>query len=272
MRKNKRSVLYALCMAICGIYSYTSQAQYNIKFDRLGTDQGLTHGNITAIFQDQYGFIWIGTEDGLNRYDGYDITIFRNNSDDTTSIDDNRILSIAEDADGNIWVGTNSNVNRFDRNSNSFKRYLNDPQENTSLSGQNVVELLLDSKKNFWLATGGGLSKYDSETDAFQNYFHVPNDRNSLSGNGLTGVTEDQKGNIWVSNDKGVSMLNLVADKWKNYSYSDGQISSDDVRKIFCDSKNRLWVGHFETGVTMIDLNSNHTTFFRNEKFYQPIQ
>jgi ligand-binding sensor domain-containing protein len=94
-----------------------------IKFDHLSVKEGLSHGNVWGIHQDRLGFIWIGTEDGLNRYDGYSFTIFRNEPTGSLSISNNFIHCIAEDAAGNIWLGTQGGLNVYDRASNSLRTF-----------------------------------------------------------------------------------------------------------------------------------------------------
>lgn len=102
--------------------SLTCKSQDNsIKFSHITTENGLSPGNISAICQDKLGFIWIGTYDGLNRYDGKNIVIYKHNPDNVHSLLSNQVRSIFEDSKGNLWIGTSYGLNLFDRNNNKFK-------------------------------------------------------------------------------------------------------------------------------------------------------
>ena len=115
-----------------GVNSHALQQQ--IRFERISIEHGLSHPTVTAITQDQSGFMWFGTEDGLNRYDGYEFVIYRHDPEDPVSLSDSEIRGIAEDEFGNLWVGTRSGLNRLNRGENTFTRYLNEPGDELSLS------------------------------------------------------------------------------------------------------------------------------------------
>src|SRR6478752_4370660 len=105
-----------------------------LKFDHLSVKQGLSQGNTLDIIQDKFSFIWIATEDGLNLFDGYHFTIYRNDPSDSTSISNNNVYSISEDKDGNLWVGTQTGLNFYDRSQNKFIGFFNDPKDGNSIS------------------------------------------------------------------------------------------------------------------------------------------
>src|SRR5258706_1166349 len=140
-----------------------SQAQ-NWKFDHLSVRQGLSQGSVLVVHQDKLGFMWMGTEDGLNLYNGYDFTVFRNDVHDSTSICSNTIHAIAEDREGTLWIGTPVGLNSYDRELNKFERFANHPNNNTSLSNSEVTYIFLDSKDNLWVGTARGLNLFDPKT------------------------------------------------------------------------------------------------------------
>ena len=105
------------------VYCISAAGQINeIKFDHLSVEDGLSQGNALFTIQDSKGFIWIGTEDGLNLYDGYQFNIYRNDPRDSTSISSNFVRAIAEDKDGNLWIGTSSGLNFYNRDKDNFIR------------------------------------------------------------------------------------------------------------------------------------------------------
>ena len=129
-----------------------------VQFEHLSIEDGLSQNAGLAIFQDSRGYLWIGTQDGLNRYDGYTFKIFKHDPDDPNSISHNSILAIAEDKDGSLWIGTwGGGLNRYDPSTEKFTRYLNDPNDPSSLSDGTITSIKQDSKGSLWVATLGGL-------------------------------------------------------------------------------------------------------------------
>src|ERR1700753_3632669 len=122
-----------------------------LRFDHLGTESGLSQSNITCILQDSRGFMWFGTRDGLNRYDGYEFTVFKNNPNDPKSLSDNFITAITEDRNGDLWIATwGGGVNRYDRTKDRFIHYLT----NHYTKFTNAV--LEDYRGQIWIGTNGG--------------------------------------------------------------------------------------------------------------------
>ena len=99
----------------------------NIRFEHLGLNEGLSQTSVLCILQDRQGFLWFGTEDGLNKYDGYKFDVYRHNPDDKNSLSNNYVWSIYEDAEGSLWIGTRGGLNKFDRKAEKFTRYQNEP-------------------------------------------------------------------------------------------------------------------------------------------------
>ena len=134
----------------------------NIRFDHIGTENGLSQSNAICIFQDSRGFIWIGTRDGLNKYDGYKITVYRNIVGDTLSISNNVINDIAEDSDGNLWIATWGGINKFDRKKEIFTCYKHIPGKKGTLSLNLINTLFIDDDEKIWVGLEGtGLDFYD---------------------------------------------------------------------------------------------------------------
>lgn len=133
------------------------------RFERLGLDDGLSQNAVLAVLQDRQGFLWFGTQDGLNRYDGYDFVVYKNDPDDANSLSLNSILALHEDQDGTLWIGTwGGGLNHFDPQSNLWLRYRHDDADPASLCGDTVTALLDDGAGTLWVGTNeGGLCAFD---------------------------------------------------------------------------------------------------------------
>ena len=145
-----------------------------IRFDHLSVKQNLSQGNVWDIYQDRLGFIWIGTEDGLNLYDGYKFTVFRHNPLDTFSISANNVDCFAEDANGNIWIGTQNGLNFYNRPLHRFETFYHDPNDPESLSSNDVGHIFADSKGNLWVGTIKGLNAFDLKQKKQDVFFTSP--------------------------------------------------------------------------------------------------
>ena len=155
------------------------------RFKQLTIEDGLSQSRISAIVQDSKGFIWIGTEDGLNRYDGYEFRIFTFDPKDSTSIANNVIRSLAAGDSGNVWVGTSfGGLNKYDAKTGTFTNFRHDPENPNSISSDRIEDIYRDDDGNLWLATfGSGFDYYDVKKNQFIRYVHDPNNNNSVLSN-----------------------------------------------------------------------------------------
>ena len=170
-----------------------------VHFEHLSIADGLSQNAGLSIFQDSQGYLWIGTQDGLNRYDGYSFTIFKHDPDDATSLSHNAILAIVEDTEGYLWIGTwGGGLNRFDPATQSFTGYRSDPEDGSSLSHDVVTSIEQDSTGVLWVGTLGGLNRYDPTTDSFDRFQHNPEDPKSLSSDAVSLIFEDSNRRLWV--------------------------------------------------------------------------
>lgn len=223
-------------------------------FEHLSNTEGLSQGNVWAIEQDSLGFMWIATEDGLNMYDGYNFTVFRNDANDSTSLSNDLINTLILGEDGDIWVGTYGGLNLYDRRTKTFKRFQHDPQNENSISHDVVNSIYLDSKSNLWVGTSAGLNLYLPETGTFKRYLHKENDTTSLAHNNITNssIMEDLTGNIWIGTQGGISCFNPKKETFINFRHDPNDntsISCNNVTSIYQDSDLNIWVGTFCGGL-----------------------
>jgi signal transduction histidine kinase/CheY-like chemotaxis protein/AraC-like DNA-binding protein/ligand-binding sensor domain-containing protein len=209
MKPFYRNWLWVIPGMIFSIISLPAYAQQNIKVEILSTDDGLSQGMVYDILQDTEGFLWIGTKDGLNRYDGYQFEVFTNDPDDPWSISGNTVTLIFEDSKGRIWAATdNSGVDIYDKLTGKFYHIQHDPAHPGGLSGDHIVSIIEDSSGYFLLNVDEEeINMLKLEDDFFEkqqppHVIRIPvpvQDIGSQApGTILRGITRDTKGRIWV--------------------------------------------------------------------------
>ena len=223
------------------------------RFDRLSLENGLSQSTVNCILQDSRGFLWIGTQDGLNRYDGYGFTIFRNRSNDTNSLSHNRIQTMIEGEPGLLWIGTwGEGLNKFDTVTNQVTRYCHKPGQK-GLSHNIVLTVFMDSTNTLWIGTnGGGLNRMDPETYQFSHYRYKPEDPSSLSCDRVTSIYEDGNNTLWIGTWKGLNKLNRKTGRFTRYFHHPQQpnsLSGNEITVITGDKHGTLWIGTFNCGL-----------------------
>ncbi|MEJ7827932.1 MAG: two-component regulator propeller domain-containing protein [Segetibacter sp.] len=160
--------------------------------------------------QDSRGFMWIGTRDGLNRYDGYNFKVFTNDPDNPNSLSNNNVRDVIEDSRGNIWVATlGGGLNKFDRRKNTFISYTHDARNKNSISSNALFRIVEDGTEKFWVASQkDGLNLFDTKTNRFVRYTNNKNNPASLSHNEVRALYKDSKNNIWVGTMGGLDLFN----------------------------------------------------------------
>ncbi len=245
------SVVFSTCF-----FSISVKPQQNqIKFERISIEQGLSQSKVFALLQDHKGFVWVGTQDGLNKYDAYSFTVYRHRIEDTTSLSDNYVWSLCEDHTGALWIGTNGGgLNLFDRATEQFIRFTHDPNDSTSLSDNYVWTIFEDRAGTLWIGTRfGGLNRFDRTTRKFTRYMHDPKDPASLSFNYIMAIHEDRKNNLWIgTNGGGLDKFDRTTEKFRHYRVdpkTPGSLAENRVWAVYEDLYGMLWVGTNNAGL-----------------------
>jgi signal transduction histidine kinase/ligand-binding sensor domain-containing protein/DNA-binding response OmpR family regulator len=219
----------------------------NLKFEHLDINAGLSQNHIMCMLQDNRGFMWFGTSDGLNKYDGYKFTVYKNDPKDSNSISNNYISGIVEDEKGMLWIAVRGGgLNRYDREKDQFTRFKNDPKNSNSLSNNLATSISKDGEENLWISTEAALNRYDPARNLFTHY--NINARFAF---------EDRSGQLWVGTyQDGLAMYNRKTGSFTYFRHNEkdtATISNDNVSVIFEDSRQRLWIGTVGGGLNLFD-------------------
>ena len=238
----------------------------SIRFERLSLEAGLSQVTVNCILQDRVGFLWLGTQNGLNRYDGYRFEVYKHDPADPTSLPNNWITALREDGAGDLWIGTDGGgIVRRHRAADAFIRFRHDPEDSRSLSGDRVRSLLVDRLGHLWIGTfDSGLDRFDPGTGTFDRFRHDPGDSTSLGGDRIRAIYEDHLGDLWVGTDNGLSRLDRGSGSFSTYRHDPADpasLSDDAVLSIVEDHAADLWIG------TQHGLNRLHRASGRFERY-----
>lgn len=257
VRPSLRSLALFLHLILAILFTKALEAQtpgvsgISVAIARISAEQDLSSNQVYAIVQDKQGFIWIGTEYGLNRFDGRSFTIYMSNPNDSTSLSHNLIRSVFADRMGTLWVGTQHGLNRFDPESRTFKRFFHDPRDVTSLSNDEVRSFYEDRSGVFWVGTARGLNRFERATETWTRFLPTPNDSARPGDNFVNAILEDRHGSFWIGtggflvNGGGLHKLNRENNSFSHYSYnpSDSKsLSSNWVTSLLEDRSGTLWI------------------------------
>jgi len=253
-------LLALLCCAPCAI----AMPLQNLRFQHLGVEQGLPQESVLATAQDAQGFIWMGTQNGLARYDGYRFVIYRHDPGNPRSLNNNLVQALLVDATGTLWIATHGGLHSYDAQRNDFERHL--PQ--SGLRGQSGLELrnlLADGEDGLWLGSSDGLQRFDKKTGRFSFWHHDPARADSLASDRVRGLALDRQGRLWVGTAAGPDRLDPGASGFAHLrmdSKAPPDAIHNTVQTLMVDRENRLWIGTY-AGLERWELNGPEPTRLR---------
>lgn len=215
---------------------FTSFHYYSIQ-------NGLSQSVVKCILQDSHGFIWVGTQDGLNRFDGYGFQKFINDPFDSTSISSNWIYSIAEDAQENIWVGTRNGLNMYDSKLGKFKRFLPDGNPN-SITSKDIYGLFATKNNTLLINTQPVISVMDLKSNRITNIKAPLQVDGTINDENLP-IIADSKGDIWFATNNGLVKYFVQKNEFKIYSNNrfSNSLSHNVVTTLYEDRLQNIWIG-----------------------------
>lgn len=249
----RRQTIWFILLLTFWFSGYRSEGLYaqfpeNLRFEHITLKEGLSQMAVYFIHQDRTGFLWFATQDGLNRYDGNSLKIFRHDPANPHSPSDNFIREIAEDSDGVLWLGSfGKGVDRFDPTTGKCQHFIHDPKNPHTLSKNSITGIIAAKNGFIWAGTqDSGLNKLDPRSGKVIRYRHDPGDPNSLSNDSVTDVVEDTSGHIWIATQQGLNRLEPETGKFTLFRQNPGQqggLSNNFIRCLYIDRSGALWAG-----------------------------
>ena len=244
---------FLLAVAGClALFSSVVAQDNTFRFDKITSEnikieKGLSVNSVSCMIQDNIGFMWFGTWDGLNKFDGYKFTVYKANEfEKETELSNQFIHALFLDKDGNIWIGTEEGLNKFQPYKQSFTQYRHKPGDKTSLSNDSIWSICEDSNGNLWVGTQNGLNMMDKATGKFTQYFSDSNNENSISSNRVADIIEDKQGFIWVATDFGLNKFNFLNKKFTRYFKNpkdNNSLPGDTINSVMQDKGGFIWIG-----------------------------
>lgn len=233
-----------------------------LRVEHLSVEQGLSQSVVRAVHQDHKGFVWIGTHNGLNLYDGYKFTLFKHEPANANSLPSSYITSLAETngPEGRLlWVGTQRGIASFHVALNKFTRYAHDPANAESLNNDSVLSLFVDRAGVLWVGTYDGLNRYDRDRRAFVPFRVGSEHGASLTGRFISAIAEDRDGDLWLASANGLTRIHRTrqhVQRFRHDAANPHSLNHDFVRSLLVDRQGRLWVGTDAGGLDRFDASS----------------
>ena len=240
---NKIFLCFAVSFLISPVKDYAQQQKIN--FTALQIKDGLSSNTVNAIIKDHFGFMWFGTEDGLNKYDGSNFTVYKFNENDPTGLQSNDIRALHEDNSGNLWVGSSlGSLSLFDRKNNSFITY--PANVKGGLSSDLIHAVTTDHLGHVWVATYNGLDELDPKTNKITNHIKQTPNRKSSAQLSFNCLLADSKNRLWIGSNNGVYLYDRKEKVFRIYRHNPSDAStpiSNEINTICEDKSGNIWFG-----------------------------
>jgi len=262
--RGRRALSFAAALLL--VHAFSSDAAItpaNAFFHRLTPEDGLSHARVYAVAQDRTGFLWFGTHDGLDRYDGRSIKSFRHDLTNPDTISENDVSTILFDEDGVGWIGTwGGGLDRFDPQTEKFRHY---PVRPHGLRDGKIQTLFKDSRGDLWIGTyGGGLTSMNRRSGEMRTFRHGTS---ALSDDRVWSLAEGPKGTLWIATKRGLDVLDLASRRFvplESRLPGSARFRGTLIRALFRDKDGYLWIGS-ERGIDRINLKSGASDHFEHD-------
>jgi len=228
-------LLFIGLISVC----FKLNGQTSLRFESLGQEDGLSQTSFYDLFIDSYGFVWVATQDGLNKYDGYRVTVYRNDPSNPKTICNKRVLALAEAEPGIIWVGTRKGLSRFNSLTEEAEHFFSLPGDTNSIISNNISSLWVDKNGLIWIGSPEGLCVLDYASKKIERFYHKPSDTKSISSNTIRCITGNSKNQVLIGTANGLNVFDPVKKTFTSFF----ELPDKNITCIFSDSQDNLWVG-----------------------------
>ncbi|NVJ60899.1 MAG: EAL domain-containing protein [Gammaproteobacteria bacterium] len=267
MSKNNRLVYQYCRQLLLGIFISWHQFGFVVGeplfFKNIDSKDGLSQSSIIDIHHSRDGYIWLATQDGLNRYDGYQLKVYKHLPDDPHSLAANFVWSIAEDVQGYLWIGTeNGGLSRFNPKTDSFDNFKHNENDPSSLPGNQVLDVFVDTQNRVWIATAAaGLALFNRDSETFTRFQNTKDDPNRLNSNTIKVIKESRNGKLWLGYSHapflafpGAGFSLFDPETGNNLKYnSESGLSDNNVTDFLVTTDNKLWITSYGGGLDVFD-------------------
>ncbi len=237
-------------------------AQKSYQFQHFGVKDGLSQSNVHAIFQDSRGFIWIGTNKGLNKFNGQDFEVFMPSSDSLKiGLAHQSVYDIIEDSEGNLWIATRDGVSKYDPKLGTFKNFQKTGNCNGCLAGQ-IVKKLIEIPPYVYVGSSAGLSRIHTVTDEVKGWWYTDGSDGIPYIYSIRDFELLPNGSLMMATDDGLAYYNPKTDSYRTITAKDGlPDAGNGIEAIFKDSSNQYWLGMSRSGVVRLIGDPNNPQF-----------
>jgi ligand-binding sensor domain-containing protein/DNA-binding response OmpR family regulator/nitrogen-specific signal transduction histidine kinase len=242
-----------------------------ISFNHLTVENGLSQSGVLSIAQDSMGFMWFGTKDGLNKFNGQTFEVFKHDEHNPASLSSSRnINTLLTDSKGKLWIGTQNGLNLYLPESNSFRHFVNDPNDQSTISNNIIRDLFQDRQGNLWVGTENGLNKL-LRSGKFQRFYSSPVKGRGIAHNLVKAIHQDHKNVLWIGTADGLTGMESHGGKYVFNSYfhdleNSESLADNDLNAIFEDSRRNLWIGTHKFGLELMDRSAGKFKHYTAKK------
>jgi signal transduction histidine kinase/ligand-binding sensor domain-containing protein/DNA-binding response OmpR family regulator len=236
----------------------------NVRFSYLTINEGLSQSNVKCILKDRKGYMWFSTDDGLNKFDGYNFTVYRHNPTDKRSLPSNNVTVLFEDNAGILWVGTSGGgLSKYDRNTDSFVTSSFKKTDDLSLSNNDVNAIFQDNQYNLWIGTYSGLNLYDRVAHRFQRFFYTK-DSDDVASHHINAIVGDTSGNLWLGTGNGLVLFNYQTAAVKTFVHdrTTNSLANNQINTLYTNAGGKLYIGTSGSGMDVFDMKKQTFTHF----------
>ncbi|MBC7722482.1 MAG: response regulator [Pedobacter sp.] len=239
-----------------------------IKFTYLTKEQGLSNSSLQSILQDSRGYMWFGTENGLNSYDGYKFTVYKNTPDVESSLTNNIVNQLFEDSKKQLWVGTNYGFNIYNYRQNIFSQHLILLNDSNRIEGNSIKNFFEDHNGQIWIATGYGINLFDNNTQKLTHFSHNSKNNFNVNSDIISCFYEDKQQQLWIATDgNGIEVFSKNTG-FKTLNNTLGNLTASKhmrISTIKSDSSGKIWVGTIGNGILVYDPTKNTIENYIND-------